>query len=57
MFRNFAKEITGNKPGKSWPNRFLKKLENEPVSRYITGIDSSRKKLILHTDMHCTSSL
>jgi hypothetical protein len=44
MLRNFAKEITGNKPGKCWPNRFLKKHNNELISRYTTGIDSSRKR-------------
>ena len=25
MLRNFAKEISGTKPGKHWPSRFLKK--------------------------------
>ncbi|KAI9046208.1 transposase [Aspergillus affinis] len=44
MLRNFAKEITGNKPRKCWPNRFLKGHNNELVAHYTTGIDSSRKR-------------
>ena len=57
MLRNFAKEITGNKPGKCWPNRFLKKHNDELISSYAIGIDSSRKRLILPTNMHSTSTL
>jgi hypothetical protein len=44
MLRNFAKKIPGNKPGKCWPHRFLKRHEDELVSRYTSGIDSSRKR-------------
>jgi hypothetical protein len=44
MLRNFAKEITGNKPGISWLNRFLQKHHDELVSHYTTGMDSSRKR-------------
>jgi hypothetical protein len=44
MLRNFAKEISGIKPGKHWPSRFLKKHQNKLISRYTTGIDSTRKR-------------
>lgn len=44
MLRNFAKEITGNKPGKNWPSRWLKAHDNDIISRYTTGIDRSRKR-------------
>jgi alkylated DNA nucleotide flippase Atl1 len=44
MLRNFAKEITGIKPGKHWPGRFLKKHNKDLISRYTTGIDAARKR-------------
>lgn len=44
MLRNFAKEITGKKPGKQWPTRFLKKYNNQLTARYTTRIDSQRKR-------------
>ena len=44
ILRNFAKEITGNKPGKHWPSRFLKKYNNNLIARYTIGIDTSRKR-------------
>jgi hypothetical protein len=44
MLRNFAKELTGKKPGKHWPGRFLKKHHNELASAYTTAMDSNRKR-------------
>jgi hypothetical protein len=44
MLQNFAKEITGTKPGICWPHRFLKMYNEELISCYTTGIDSSRKR-------------
>ena len=44
MLRNFAKELTGKKPGKQWPTRFLKKYDDQLTARYTTGIDSQRKR-------------
>lgn len=44
MLRNWTQEITGIRPGKQWPTRFLKKHNNDLIARYTTGIDSSRKR-------------
>ncbi|KAI9037196.1 uncharacterized protein KD926_000769 [Aspergillus affinis] len=44
MLRNLAHEISGNRPGKQWPSRFIKRYSDDLISRYTTGIDSSRKK-------------
>jgi hypothetical protein len=44
MLRNFAKEITGTKPGKMWPSRWLKAHSGKIVSHYTTGMDRSRKR-------------
>lgn len=44
ILRNFAKEISGIKPGKHWPSRFLIKYQNKLISRYTTGINSIYKR-------------
>jgi hypothetical protein len=44
MLRNFAKELTGKKPGKHWPGRFLKKHQIELTSAYTTAMDANRKR-------------
>jgi AraC-like DNA-binding protein len=44
MLRNFAKEITGEKPGKHWPGRFLKRHQDDLISTYTTAIDAARKR-------------
>jgi hypothetical protein len=44
MLRNFAKEISGNKPGKHWPGRFLKRHQDDLISTYTTAIDAARKR-------------
>jgi hypothetical protein len=44
MLRNFAKELTGKKPGKHWPGRFLKRHQDDLISTYTTGIDAARKR-------------
>jgi hypothetical protein len=44
MLRNFAKEITGNKPGKLWPGRFIKRHQHDLISTYTTAIDAARKR-------------
>jgi hypothetical protein len=44
MVRNFAGEISGKRPGKQWPFRWLKNHKDELVSHYTTGIDVSRKR-------------
>ena len=44
MLRNLAHEISGNRPGKQWPSCFLKRYGDDLISRYITGIDLSRKR-------------
>ncbi|KAI9034721.1 uncharacterized protein KD926_006716, partial [Aspergillus affinis] len=44
MLQNLAHEISGIRPGKQWPSRFLKRHSDKLISRYTTGIDSSRKK-------------
>jgi hypothetical protein len=44
MLRNFAKEISGNRPGKNWPTRWLKTHSDELISRFTTGMDKERKR-------------
>ncbi|KAI9037671.1 uncharacterized protein KD926_000087 [Aspergillus affinis] len=44
MLQNLAREISGKQPGKLWPGRFLKRHNEELISCYTTGIDSSRKR-------------
>jgi hypothetical protein len=44
MLWNFAKELTGIRPGKHWPGRFLKRHQINLCSTYTTGIDLSRKR-------------
>ncbi|KAF4287008.1 hypothetical protein CNMCM8689_001357 [Aspergillus fumigatus] len=44
MLRNFAKELTGKKPGKHWPGRFLKRHQDDLISTYTTAIDAARKQ-------------
>jgi hypothetical protein len=44
MLRNFAKEISGQKPGKNWPGRWLKSHNDKITTRYATGIDCLRKR-------------
>jgi hypothetical protein len=44
MLRNFAKEITGEKPGKHWPGRFIKRHQDDLISTYTTAIDAARKR-------------
>lgn len=44
MLRNFAKELTGKKPGNHWPGRFLKRHQIELSSAYTTAMDSNRKR-------------
>lgn len=44
MLRNFAKEITGVKPGIHWPGRFIKRYQDNLISTYTTAIDAARKR-------------
>lgn len=44
MLRNFAKEITGKKPGKNWPSRFIQRHLADLLSKYTTGFDAARKR-------------
>jgi hypothetical protein len=44
MLRNFAKEITGEKPGKHWPGRFIKRHQDDLISTYTTAIDAARQR-------------
>jgi hypothetical protein len=44
MLRNFAKEITGEKPGKHWPGHFLKRHQDNLISTYTTAINAARKR-------------
>lgn len=44
MLRNFAKELTGKKPGKHWPGHFLKRHQDDLISTYTTAIDAARKR-------------
>jgi hypothetical protein len=44
MPRNFAKEITGTKPGKHWPARFLKRHQDDLILTYTAAIDAARKQ-------------
>ena len=39
MLRNFAKEISGEKPGKQWPYRFLKRHQDKLVCKFTLGMD------------------
>ena len=42
MLRNFAANITGKRPGKHWPGRFLKQHNNDLICLYTTGMDAAR---------------
>lgn len=42
MLRNFAANITGKRPGKHWPGRFLKQHSKDLICLYTTGIDAAR---------------
>jgi uncharacterized protein YeaO (DUF488 family) len=44
MIRGFASEIAGRPAGKNWADRFVKRYNNELVSRWMTSIDASRRK-------------
>jgi hypothetical protein len=44
MLQNFVKEITGKKPGKHWPGRFIKRHQDNLISTYTTAIDAARKR-------------
>jgi hypothetical protein len=44
MVPKFAKKITEIKPEKHWLTRFLRKHSDELISRYTTGMESSRKR-------------
>lgn len=44
MIWNFAHEICGKEPGKEWVARFLKRQNNDLVSKWTLGIDKSRSR-------------
>ena len=44
MIRNFASEIAQKEAGKQWVDRFIKRHENEVLSRWATPIDIQRKR-------------
>jgi hypothetical protein len=44
MLCNFAKEISGVKPGIHWPGRFIKRHQDDLISTYTTAIDAARKR-------------
>jgi hypothetical protein len=44
MLRNFATDILGQPPGHTWCSRFCKRWSSELLSRYLTPLDTSRKK-------------
>ena len=44
MVWNFAYEIAKKRPGKNWPERFLKRHEAKLKSCYLTGLDLCRSK-------------
>jgi hypothetical protein len=44
MLRNFAKELTGKKPGNHWPGHSLKRHQIKLSSAYTTAMDSNRKR-------------
>jgi hypothetical protein len=44
MLRNFTKEISGQKPEKNWPGRWLKSHNDQITTRYATGIDCLRTR-------------
>jgi hypothetical protein len=44
MIRNFAAEIGGREAGKSWVDRFIKRYDIDLISRWTSGMDSSRKR-------------
>lgn len=43
MVRNFASEIAGKEAGKSWVDRFIKRHGVDFISRWTSGMDTSRK--------------
>lgn len=44
VIRNFVYEIARKEPGKDWTRRFVKRQENELLSRYLVPLDSARYK-------------
>ena len=44
MIRNFASKIGGRQAGKSWVDRFIKRFDVDLVSRWTSGMDTSRKR-------------
>lgn len=42
MLRNLAANITGKRPGKHWPGRFLKQHSKDLICYYTTGMDAAR---------------
>ena len=44
LVRQFAKDLSGNTPGKNWPSRWVKKHQDQLGSGYLEGFDLDRKK-------------
>jgi hypothetical protein len=44
MLANFAKELSGNEPGKHWARRWVKAYKDKLISQYTTGLDCQRKR-------------
>jgi hypothetical protein len=44
LVRQFAKDLSGNTPGKNWPSRWLKRHQDQLGSGYLEGFDLDRKK-------------
>ena len=44
MIRNFASQIAGKEAGKNWADRFIKRHSLDLVSKWTSGIDSTRKR-------------
>ena len=44
MVANFAENIAGKPPGKNWVSRFVKRHDDELVSRFTSAIDAPRKR-------------
>jgi membrane-bound lytic murein transglycosylase B len=44
MVRNFAWDISKKEPGKNWVYRFIERHKDQLESRFMSAMDSSRKK-------------